>query len=363
MADPAAPDVSAVIPCHKQAQFLPDAIESVLSQAGPRAEVLVVDDGPDDAVAAACAPFGGRVRLLRQKNAGVSAARNAGIAASRGRYLHFLDADDRIGPGLYERSVGAMDARPEWMLTLCGTRFMFPDGRMSERAFGPLPAGRAFARVLEGCPPIGALVVRREALDQVGGFDPALPETEDWDLFLRLARLRGDFGSIPEELFFYRIHPQGKSTLPEVTYRFRMEVLERACRPDPRVKDPDPSFAQGGDPAQLPLRKARMAVYSAGLALGTGDAKAAAKYVRAIFEHLDGAKPPHEFLTQMYQLAARPFGLVDPPPGELYERCAKTLAALRKEFPARSPLGAYAKKIEKAFRGPLPKRAWWKAWF
>lgn len=362
MPDGPAPDVSAIIPCYRQAQYLSTAIESVLGQTVPRVEVFVVDDGPDDAVADVCARYGNRVHLLRQQNAGVSAARNHGLANARGRFLHFLDSDDRILPDLYARSVEALERHPDWILTLCGTDLMLPDGTLANRSFGPQPAGRAFKQVLDACPAIGSMLLRREALARTGLFDPLLDGTEDWDLFIRLARTGSIFGAIPENLLHYRVHPGGKSAHPETSYINRIKVLDRACLPDPRVKDPDPEFSAGENPSRMGLRKARMAVYSTGLALGTGNATLAAQFVRQIFVHLNGMKPPHEFMHQIYQLAARPLGQVDPPAGELYKACANTLAALRKEFPKDSPEGIYAKKIEKAFRGPLPKRAWWKVW-
>src|SRR5437867_2391143 len=90
--------VSVVIPCYNNAPFLRDAIQSVLSQTYERTEFIVVDDGSSDDTSDVASSDPG-IRLIRQQNQGVSAARNAGLRQSRGDYVVFLDADDRLLPG------------------------------------------------------------------------------------------------------------------------------------------------------------------------------------------------------------------------------------------------------------------------
>src|ERR687898_3129642 len=106
--------VTVVIPCYNQAHFLGEAIESVLSQSYPNFEILVVDDGsPDDTSEVASRYPPQQVRLISQKNQGVSAARNTGIGHARGEYVVFLDADDRLLPEALEAGGGGPGARPE----------------------------------------------------------------------------------------------------------------------------------------------------------------------------------------------------------------------------------------------------------
>ena len=88
--------VSVIIPCYKQAQFLPEALISALSQTHGSVEVVVVDDGSPDKAAEVAAQHG--VRCIRQKNRGASEARNAGFRASHGDYVLFIDADDKLTP-------------------------------------------------------------------------------------------------------------------------------------------------------------------------------------------------------------------------------------------------------------------------
>src|SRR5829696_2931566 len=107
-----APLVSVVVPCYNQARFLGEAIESVLAQSHPLFEVVVVDDGSTDDTSEVAARYPG-VRLVRQENRGLSGARNAGLARSRGEYVVFLDADDRLLPGALEAGVERLGANPQ----------------------------------------------------------------------------------------------------------------------------------------------------------------------------------------------------------------------------------------------------------
>lgn len=90
--------VSVIVPCHNGAEFLADAIASILAQTHPALEVLVIDDGSTDDTAAIAAQYAAPIRYIHQVCQGVSVARNTGIQASRGNYLVFLDHDDRLLP-------------------------------------------------------------------------------------------------------------------------------------------------------------------------------------------------------------------------------------------------------------------------
>src|ERR687898_3616338 len=107
----AAPLVSVVIPCYNQARFLGEAIESVLAQSYPHFEVIVVDDGSTDNTSEVAASYAG-VRYIRQENQGLAGARNAGIRRSRGSYLVFLDADDRLLADALEAGLASLEEHP-----------------------------------------------------------------------------------------------------------------------------------------------------------------------------------------------------------------------------------------------------------
>src|SRR5829696_6977365 len=108
----ATPLVSVVIPCYNQAHFLEEAIESVLAQSYKDFEIIVIDDGSTDDTGEVAGRYP-RVRLFRQDNQGLAAARNAGLWRSKGEYLVFLDADDRLLPWALEVGLKHLRAHPE----------------------------------------------------------------------------------------------------------------------------------------------------------------------------------------------------------------------------------------------------------
>src|SRR5919107_192619 len=103
--------VSVVIPCYNQAHFLSEAIESVLAQTYPYFEIIVVDDGSTDNTSEVAGRYSG-VRCIRQDNQGLSGARNSGLRHSKGEYLVFLDADDRLLPQALEVGLECLRAYP-----------------------------------------------------------------------------------------------------------------------------------------------------------------------------------------------------------------------------------------------------------
>lgn len=196
--------VSIVTPAHDVAPFVADAIRSARAQSHADLELILVDDGSRDGTARAAetaAEDDPRIRLLRQENAGVSAARNAGIAAATGEALLFLDADDWLAPDALGRLVAAL-TRDRHAVAACG-----PWAAMAETAHpgdvplrvksGPFPAGDILSRLLirnllvNG----GHALIRRAAFDAAGGFDPAIRYGEDWECWIRLA-LQGRFARV-----------------------------------------------------------------------------------------------------------------------------------------------------------------------
>src|SRR5262245_48924076 len=124
------PLVSIVIPCFKQGHFLGEAIESVLNQSYPNHEIIVIDDGSPDNTSQVASHYAG-VRLIRQENQGLSAARNRGISESHGEFLVCLDADDRLLPGALESGLTCMSERPESELVFGRYRGIEADGAPS----------------------------------------------------------------------------------------------------------------------------------------------------------------------------------------------------------------------------------------
>jgi glycosyltransferase involved in cell wall biosynthesis len=204
---PQAARVAVVIPCYKQAHFLPDAIESVLQQTHAPSEIVVIDDGSPDDVAAVAARYP-EVRYIRQRNQGLSAARNTGIRATSSELLVFLDSDDQLLPHAIERGAAHLTARPECAFAAGRLHVVAADGSML-KPWRPLPKTDDYFEHLLinhcGIYPVAAMY-RRSAIEAVGGgFDVALRSAEDWDMDIRLAR-RFPFHLYDEPIALYRKH-------------------------------------------------------------------------------------------------------------------------------------------------------------
>lgn len=201
--------VSVIIPAYNHAPFLPWAVKSALAQSLRPLEVIVVDDGSTDDTAEVLRPYEGRVRVLRQPNRGVAAARNAGAAVASGELLAFLDADDAWLPAKLERQAARAAAEPELGLVHCGVVEVDGQGR-ARAAYLDGMEGWVFRemllfrrRVILGGG--SAAVVPRAVFERGGGFDERLSTSADWDLYYRIAR-RYRVGFVPELLVRYRVH-------------------------------------------------------------------------------------------------------------------------------------------------------------
>jgi glycosyltransferase involved in cell wall biosynthesis len=183
-----APRVSVVVPTYNRAWCLAEALDSVLAQDVAGVELIVVDDGSTDDTPQLLAGYGERIRVLRQENRGVSAARNAGIAAARGGLVAFLDSDDLWLPGKLRAQVDFFAAHPEALV--CQTEELWvKDGRrVNPGRRHRKRGGMIFEPSLELClVSPSAVMMRRELFERVGHFDEALPACEDYDLWLRVS--------------------------------------------------------------------------------------------------------------------------------------------------------------------------------
>ncbi len=181
------PLVSVVLPTADRASVLPKAIDSVLTQRYDRLEVVVVDGGSTDGTRALVDSYDDpRLEYVRRDSpAGVSAARNQGIRRSSGEFVAFIDSDDCWRPDALERQVAALrEAPPDYGVAYCGI-----EKREGEPITRTGESGDVHEALRHLAVPTytSTLVVRRDALERIGGFDEALLCFEDWDLCLRLA--------------------------------------------------------------------------------------------------------------------------------------------------------------------------------
>jgi glycosyltransferase involved in cell wall biosynthesis len=203
------PVLSIVIPAYNVERYVGDAIASALGQTMREIEVIVVDDGSTDKTAGVAAAFEDpRLVIKRKPNGGLSSARNAGIAAARGKYIGFLDGDDLWHPTKAERHVTKMEADATIGLSYSYSDYVEDDGTPTGRIlFSKLsrPSLEQMIRrnhVGNGSAP----VVRASCFRAVGTFDESLRSCEDWEMWVRLLRdSRTVALLIPEVLTSYRI--------------------------------------------------------------------------------------------------------------------------------------------------------------
>jgi glycosyltransferase involved in cell wall biosynthesis len=199
------PSASCVVPVRDAGRWVGEAIASVLGQAAPPREVIVVDDGSTDDTAVAIASFGDAVTYVRQEPAGVARARNHGIELARGDLVAFLDADDLWHPERLERQIELLGASPT--AGLCDAHsdhFWADDLTPSQREADPRFRDPFWQRTAPGH--ISTWLVRRETFDLLGGFDESLQYSEDTDWLLRYRDSGGITVTHPEVLSHRRLH-------------------------------------------------------------------------------------------------------------------------------------------------------------
>ncbi|MBM4035209.1 MAG: glycosyltransferase [Planctomycetes bacterium] len=236
------PRVSVIIPAFNAERYLRETLQSVLAQTYRDLEVIVVDDGSTDGTAALAETFASEVaqasrlcpvRVIRQANAGPSAARNRGIREARGELIAFLDSDDLWLPDKLAEQVPLFGGTgvPPVGLVYCHAERMDSEGRPLPTAQAPKPVGRVFKDfLLRNHCPTSAAVVRRQCFEACGYLPEDMVWAEDWHLWLRLAR-RYDFAAVPRILVRHRVHPGALTKHLEKAYLGARRVLETALEP------------------------------------------------------------------------------------------------------------------------------------
>jgi glycosyltransferase involved in cell wall biosynthesis len=205
------PAASILVATYNSGPYLAATLESALSQTFPDFELIVVDDGStDDTPGRLLRYTDPRMRVLCQANQGQPAALNAALKVARGAFVGFLDHDDLWLPAKLARHMAYFERHPEVDLTFSWSRLIDADGNdlgLHPRFWrGAISFGELLEDFVIGN--TSSVVMRREALDRVGGFDPALERCFDLDSFARVALLRpNNVHAIEEVLTLYRRHP------------------------------------------------------------------------------------------------------------------------------------------------------------
>jgi glycosyltransferase involved in cell wall biosynthesis len=209
--------VGVLVPVHGFAPFLAEALDSVLEQDVAPDAVVVVDDGSPEPVGLH-PDYAGRVELVRRDvSGGPATARATGLAALDPGIdvIALCDADDAWASGKLGAQLAALEAEPDIGWAFGRARVVGPDGRATGERWEEPVAGRHRAAALgaelyERNPvPTSSVVLRRDALEAVGGFESVVHVAEDWELWLRLAGGGADAVCVPEAVVRYRRHPGG----------------------------------------------------------------------------------------------------------------------------------------------------------
>ena len=206
------PSVSVVLPVRDGEAYLREAVESIAAQTFADFELIVVDDGStDDTRRLLNELVDDRLLILRRPREGIVAALRAGVTQARAPYIARMDADDVSEPERLGRQIALLEQRPRVGMAATWTTVIDEEGRELRREVLPSAHADLSRRLLLRNPfQHGSVLLRREALDDAGGYRPDYGANEDYDLWRRLAR-SWELACVPEALYRYRVHPAAVS--------------------------------------------------------------------------------------------------------------------------------------------------------
>jgi glycosyltransferase involved in cell wall biosynthesis len=225
--------VSIIIPAYNIEKLISETIKSVVNQTHTNVELIVVDDGSTDNTSKIVEAFcnqDSRIKLIQQKNQGVSAARNNGFEISKGRYIAYLDGDDLWEPGILQVLIEKIDSDTTLGLAHADGQ-QINESSQKINAFYPGKEGYLLENLLleggGGVNCISGAVIKREVIETVGGFDVELANGEDHELSYRIAQ-KYKIGSVSHVKWYYRIHSGNAHTKIELLERDAILVLKKA---------------------------------------------------------------------------------------------------------------------------------------
>ena len=224
----AAPILEALTASYNSAATLPQTITSAWEL--NRIPVLIVDDGSSDQSADDAQRREG-VRVIRQRNAGPSVARNRAILESQASFVLFLDSDDLLLPGYPAASEPPLAQNPQADVFVCGMQVVNEEGQPIDRHVAPSLQPTPFLSVLGGEPvPTNGIIVRREVLARCGLFRVGLHHAEDLDLWLRIAAVTDKWVRMDHSLAVYRLRGGSLSKNGTAMWRGMRQVVSAAAR-------------------------------------------------------------------------------------------------------------------------------------
>jgi len=249
------PKISIIVPCYKQAQFLPEALNSLLAQSFQDWECIIVNDGSPDNTAEVAGVWinkDTRFHYIEKSNGGISSARNCGLATARGEFIQFLDADDLLEPEKLSWQVSFLDVHPQTGIVYGDMQYFLEDNS-SERRYTISGANEPWMakvwqdprqpleKLLHGnimgihCP-----LIRRAVIERAGFFREGMHAMEDWYFFLRCAAAGAifDYSPAPNTLALVRLHAASKTNdrIGMFAGEFELAVYSGFFLPDKKLK-------------------------------------------------------------------------------------------------------------------------------
>jgi glycosyltransferase involved in cell wall biosynthesis len=232
--------ISVIIPAYNSASTILETICSVQQQTYSNFEIIVINDGSTDEILEILeAMHEPRLKVFSCENRGVSAARNFGIAQSIGKFLSFIDADDVWSPDKLELQLSVLQRHPDAAVVYSWTRFLnecnqtFQDDMLIDFTGNVLKPLLLRNFIASG----SNILVKREAVERIGGFDPEMSPAEDWDFYLRLAAIYS-FVMVPKIQIFYRQTKGSASSKVAATRRASLRVIEKTFKVIPSNLQP-----------------------------------------------------------------------------------------------------------------------------
>lgn len=213
--------VSVIIPTHNRSELLKKAVKSLENQSHQNFEIIIIDDfSTDDTAEVVSQMKDDRIIFLKHDiNKGGSEARNTGIKRATGRFIGFLDSDDQWLPDKLEKQLKLFENQPDVGVIYTGVQVV-NENNQPTRKIVPEYRGDILPELFESncIDTTSSVLIKKEVLDQVQGFDSGLPSCQDWDLYIRLAQVtKFDFVKESMVLFYHhsgeRITTNKKSVL------------------------------------------------------------------------------------------------------------------------------------------------------
>jgi glycosyltransferase involved in cell wall biosynthesis len=230
------PLISVIIPVFNGETTIQETIESVLNQTIKDLELLVINDGSQDGTVEIIERIpDSRIQIFSYPNAGQSTSRNRGIELAKGDYISFIDADDLWTPDKLEAQLNALQANSKAAVAYSWTDWINESSQLLGKGSYNTEQGEVFAKLLlnDFVANGSNVLIRRDALTEVGGFDSSVTPAEDWDLWLRLAA-RYEFVAVRSPQILYRISPHSASFNVWKMEASSLQVIDKAFAAAPQ---------------------------------------------------------------------------------------------------------------------------------